>query len=159
MSQPDTSPASIVATVKLILGSIGVLVFFGFLTLILSGFAGRESLAERTFMGEFDAETTEQRWANLEEVRAAQDEAFDPAKVDEALAAIAAAPAAPSKTDAVVPGSPTFLKQSEAPAEEIEAEEDAPAEGEADKPEGSETPDDGEQADEEAPAEGEAPQA
>jgi len=124
MSQSNVSSAS---AIKLVLGSIGVLVFFGFLALILSGYAGHETLAERTYRGEFDETVTAQRWANLEEVQASQAGALDKEKVAEALAVLARDPAPPAKTEIVVPGSPTFLKQMQAPAEEAPAEE-APAE-------------------------------
>lgn len=98
---------------KTILGTIGVMVVFGFLALILSGFAGRESVEERAYRGEFSAETTAARWKNLEDTKAAQSEVYNAAKVAEALVAVGKAKVAPAKTDIVVPGSPTFLKQME----------------------------------------------
>lgn len=127
----NDSENSLGRSIKMILGTLGIFVVFGFLALILSGFAGNESAEERAYKGEFSKETTEARWANLEEVQAAQTEAFDQAKVDAALEKIGSTVAKPAKTAIVVPGSPTFLKQSEQPAE-------APAEAPAEKKEPAE---------------------
>jgi len=98
---------------KLVLAGAGILVFFGFLVLILSGYVGRESSQERAYQGDFDEETIETRWNNLEEVKTAQEELVDPANVDSALDELAKAPPEPAKTEVVVPGSPTFMKQSQ----------------------------------------------
>jgi hypothetical protein len=70
---------------KLVLGTLGIFVFFGFLALILSGYVGHESLEDRAYMGDFTPEVTAQRWANLEEIEKAQGALVDQAKVDAAL--------------------------------------------------------------------------
>ncbi|MAS96876.1 MAG: hypothetical protein CMO55_27105 [Verrucomicrobiales bacterium] len=121
------------STLKLVLGTVGVFAFFGFLTLILSGFVGHESLEDRAYKGEFDQETIDTRWANLKEVSEAQSGAIDEEKLSKAMVELVKAPAAPKKSEIVIPGSPTFLKQSQQPAPEAEAApaEDKPAE---DKP-------------------------
>lgn len=122
MSQSSTASG---IPFKYFLGSIGLFAVFGFLALILSGFAGHETLEERSYKGEFSAEVKEARWANLEEVSAAQEALVDSKKVDAALAAIAKSPAKAAKTAAVVPGSPTFMKQMEAEAAKAAAAEEA----------------------------------
>ncbi|MDF1861889.1 MAG: hypothetical protein P1U87_16845 [Verrucomicrobiales bacterium] len=122
MSQSSTASG---IPFKFFLGTIGLFAVFGFLALILSGFAGHETLEERSYQGEFSAEVKEARWANFEEVSAAQDALVDSEKVDAALAAIAKSPAKAAKTAAVVPGSPTFMKQMEAEAAKAAATEEA----------------------------------
>lgn len=118
---------------KPILWTVLIFALFGFLALILSGRLGSKSPENRAFEGEFSAETTKQRWANLAEVSEAQTALVDEAKVDAALAALVQSPGKPAATEIVVPGSPTFLKQMEqqaAPATEApkpEAPAPAPA--------------------------------
>lgn len=122
----NDSENSIGRRIKMILGTLGIFVVFGFLALILSGFAGNESPEDRAYKGEFSEEIIETRWKNLEEVETAQSEVYDEAKVNAAMEKIMSSVAEPKKTGIVVPGSPTFLKQSEQPA--------APAEGESSEP-------------------------
>jgi ferredoxin-NADP reductase len=122
MSQPSTTSG---IPFKYFLGSIGLFAVFGFLALILSGFAGHETLEERSYQGEFSTEVKEARWANLEEVSAAQAALVDSKKIDSALASIAKSPAKAAKTATVVPGSPTFMKQMEAEAAKAAAAEEA----------------------------------
>jgi hypothetical protein len=98
---------------KMLLGTLALFVGFGFLALILFGFVGNESVEDRAYKGEFTPEVTNQRWANLEEVKASQSELVDEAKLTAALASLAKAPAKPEPSGIVVPGSPTFLKQAE----------------------------------------------
>ncbi|MEC5126993.1 hypothetical protein VSU19_09545, partial [Verrucomicrobiales bacterium BCK34] len=100
--------------VKRFIGTLGIFVFFGFLALILFQNAGSESLEDRAARGDFDEATTQARWENLKTVTEAQK--VDAKKIEAAMAAVAKTPVAPAKTDLVVPGSPTFLKQMEAPA-------------------------------------------
>ena len=98
---------------KMFLGTLALLAGFGFLALILFGFVGNKSVEDRAFEGEFSPEVTEQRWANLKEVSTSQAKLVDETKVAAALSALAKAPAKPSASTVVVPGSPTFLKQAE----------------------------------------------
>ncbi len=107
----SNSNSSSLIPFKQIVGTLGLFAVFGFLASVLSGFAGRESIEEREYKGAFSPEVTEARWANREEIDAAQAKLFDADKVSKALAAIAKSPAAPSESAIVVPGSPTFLKQ------------------------------------------------
>ncbi len=113
MTDPSDSPVS---RVKFLLAAGGVLVVFGFLALILMGFAGHESPEDKAYKGDFDAATTELRWNNLAEVNAAQDSLVDDAKIKAAMAAVVKGVSKESATGVVVPGSPTFLKQAEAAA-------------------------------------------
>ena len=137
MSESSTSSNS---PLKIFLSAAGVFVIFGFLALILSGYGGNESLEDRAYEGDFDKATIETRWANLEEISSAQAALVSAEKIDAALAEIAKAPAKPSKTDIVVPGSPTFLKQMEASAAaDAEKAEEKP-EGEAKPEESKEAP-------------------
>tara|TARA_R110000850_G_scaffold17996_18_gene54639 strand:- start:321 stop:857 length:537 start_codon:yes stop_codon:yes gene_type:complete len=129
------------------LGGAGILVFFGFIVLILSSRAGHESLADRAFEGDFDAAKTESRWTNLEEVSGAQEALVDSTKVDAAYAALAKSAPAAGKTELIVPGSPTFLKQLEAsqPAPVVEPKADVSgaevkAESPAAEPKGAPAP-------------------
>jgi len=133
MSDTQTSPAK---SAKMILGTLGIFVLFGFLALILSGFAGHESVEDKVYQGEFSKETTEARWKNLEEVQKVQNEAFDQTKVDAAFSKVVSSASKPAKTELVIPGSPTFLKQAEAPsAPAAEAITPAPAAATAPKTE------------------------
>lgn len=136
MSEQATSSSPL----KIFLGSAGVFVIFGFLVLILSGFAGHESAADRAFRGDFDEATTQARIANREEISQAQAAAYDPAKVDKALSGIAKSAPKAAKTDIVVPGSPTFLKQMEEAAQAEAAKEAAKPEAAAPKKEGDAKP-------------------
>ena len=120
----STSSSSI--PLKYIVGTLGLFAVFGFLALVLSGFAGRESIEEREYKGAFSSEVTEARWANREEVDAAQAKLVDADKVSKALAAIAKSPNATSESGIVVPGSPTFLKQMEDQAAADSIKEAAP---------------------------------
>lgn len=137
MSNQTSSTSS---PLKVFLGAMGVFVFFGFLALILSGYAGHESIEDRAYLGEFDAETIQQRWENLEAVETAQAELLDEAKVTAAMAALVKNAPKAAKTTIVVPGSPTFLKQMEeasAPAvapDAPAAAEEKKSEPAADKP-------------------------
>lgn len=127
MSNQTSSTSS---PLKVFLGAMGVFVFFGFLALLLSGYAGHESIEDRAYLGEFDAETIQQRWENLEAVETAQAELFDEAKVATAMAALMKSVPKAAKSDVVVPGSPTFMKQMEeasAPAPSEEPKAPAPA--------------------------------
>lgn len=108
----------------------GLLVVFGFLVLILSNFATRESLEERAYKGDFDAATIESRWENLKSVTAEQAEKFDAEKVEKAMAAVSASKTKPAASGVVVPGSPTFMKQMEQASQEAAAEESASTESE-----------------------------
>lgn len=117
---------------KLLLGTVGVFAFFGFLTLILLGYAGHGTIQDKAFKGDFDQETIDTRWANLKEVSEAQAKLIDEKKVDAALSALAKSPPAPKKSEVVVPGSPTFLKQAEQAA--APAPEEKPAAKVEDKP-------------------------
>ncbi len=123
-SQSNSSSA------KALLTGVAILVSFGFIVLILTSNSGRESVEDIAYKGEFTAEVTETRWANLEEVTAAQDALVDPAKVDAAFKELAKNPPAAAKSDIVVPGSPTFMKQAEEAAAATEAAKaEEPAEG------------------------------
>ncbi|MDA8908770.1 hypothetical protein N9I65_01190 [bacterium] len=123
---------------KVFLGAMGVFVFFGFLALILSGYAGHESLEDRAYMGEFDAETIQQRWANLEEIETAQSSLLDEKKVAAEMTALVKNAPKAAKSSVVVPGSPTFMKQIE---EASAPKEEAPAKpAEAAKPAAPATP-------------------
>jgi len=115
------------AKTKLVLGTIGIFVIFGFLALILSGFAGHESVEDRAYMGDFTPEQIALRWANLKEVSEAQSGLVDQGKITAALEAIAQAPPKAAATTVVVPGSPTFLKQMEEAAAAAPAPAPAPA--------------------------------
>ena len=112
---------------KLVLGTLGIFVIFGFLALILSGYVGNESLEDRAYMGDSTPEVSAQRWANFEEIEKAQDALVDQAKVDAALAALVGAAPKAEATAIVVPGSPTFLKQMEQPAAPAAPATPAPA--------------------------------
>ena len=97
----------------MLFSTLVLLVSFGFVVLVLTGNFGRESIEDRAYMGDFSAETIEARWANFEEVKATQAGLVDMVKVDDALSSLAGNIPDPAKTDILVPGSPTFLKQSE----------------------------------------------
>jgi hypothetical protein len=101
---------------KQVLWTLAIFGLFGFLALIVSGRLDSKNPVNRAYEGEFTDERTRERWANLDEVKSAQASLVDHAKVDAALEALAKAPAKPTATDVVVPGSPTFLKQSQQPA-------------------------------------------
>lgn len=137
----------------MILGTLGIFVVFGFLALILSGFAGHESVEEKVFQGEFSKEVTEARWKNLEDIQTAQEGVLDQGKVESAYSKVISSASKPAKTEHVIPGSPTFLKQAEeqaapaadappvpkaeggaAPAAKPAAEKPAPAQPAAEKP-------------------------
>ena len=113
MTDSSDSPVS---RVKTFLAAGGVLVVFGFLALIMMGSAGHESPEDKAYKGDFDAATTQQRWANLSEVEAAQESLLDGAKVKAAMTAVMGGAGKAAATEVVVPGSPTFLKQAEAAA-------------------------------------------
>ncbi|MEM1441082.1 MAG: hypothetical protein AAGF67_01990 [Verrucomicrobiota bacterium] len=136
MSVSSYSPVS---PLKVFLGAVGVFIFFGFLALILSGYAGHESVEDRAYMGEFDAETIQQRWDNLEEIEAAQGELFNEERVDAALAKMVGNVPAAAKSEFVVPGSPTFMKQMNAASEP----EEEPAEKKEESGEGDSGSDSG----------------
>lgn len=123
----NSSPS---ATASDIFFAAGLLIVFGFLVVILANFAEKESLEERAYRGDFDAETIATRWTNLEEVTAAQTQSLDEVKLAKAMDVVAETKAAPAASDIVVPGSPTFMKQMEKAAEKTEAaepEKSAPA--------------------------------
>ena len=132
---------------------MGIFVVFGFLALILSGFAGHGSVEEKVFQGEFSKEVTEARWKNLEGIQTAQEGVLDQGKVESAYSKVISSASKPAKTEHVIPGSPTFLKQAEeqaapaadappapkteggaAPAAKPAAEKPAPAQPAAEKP-------------------------
>lgn len=141
----SSSTSSFQFPLKYIAGTLGLFAVFGFLAMVLSGFAGRESIEDRAYKGVFSAEVTDARIANREEVLSAQAELVDEEKVNKALAAIAKAPAAESKSAVVVPGSPTFMKQMEEQAKADEkpmADEkpEAPAEKAEEKPKAEKKP-------------------
>ncbi|HRQ87296.1 MAG TPA: hypothetical protein PLA50_00750 [Bacteroidia bacterium] len=119
---------------KQVLITFAIFALFGFLALILTGNLGSRTPENRAALGEFSQEVTQQRWANLSEVKEAQSAAVDSAKVDAALAALIKSPAKPAATQIVVPGSPTFLKQMEQPAAPAEAPKPAEAKPEAAAP-------------------------
>ena len=99
---------------KTLLTGLAILVSFGFVVLILTSNFGRESIEDRAYMGDFSEETIETRWANLEEVTSAQEALVDMSKVDAAMRELAGNIPDAAKSDIVVPGSPTFMKQAEA---------------------------------------------
>lgn len=99
---------------KTLLTGLAILVSFGFVVLILTSNFGRESIEDRAYMGDFSEETIETRWANLEEVTSAQEALVDMSKVDAAMRELAGNVPDAAKSDIVVPGSPTFMKQAEA---------------------------------------------
>jgi len=101
------------SSAKTLFIGIAILVSFGFIALILTSNSGRESIEDVAYKGEFTAEVTEARWGNLEEVSTAQAALVDSDKVDAALKELAENPPAPAKSDIIVPGSPTFMKQAE----------------------------------------------
>lgn len=101
---------------KQVLWTLAIFGLFGFLALIVSGRLDSKNPVNRAYEGEFTDARTKERWANLDEVKGAQSALVDEAKVAAALEALAKAPAQPAPTDVVVPGSPTFLKQSQQPA-------------------------------------------
>lgn len=143
----DSTPSSKASNVFF---AAGLFLVFGFLVLILSNFAEQNSLEERAYMGDFDQATIDTRWENLKAVKEAQSGLFSEEKVAKAMAAVASAEAKPAPTDIVVPGSPTFLKQMEAPAEEAKPAGDS-------KP--AEAPESSEPAKVPAPGESAAPEA
>ena len=107
---------------KTLLTGLAILVSFGFVVLILTSNFGHESIEDRAYMGDFSEETIETRWANLEEVTSAQEALVDMSKVDAAMRELAGNVLDAAKSDIVVPGSPTFMKQAEAasaPAETV----------------------------------------
>ena len=107
---------------KTLLTGLAILVSFGFVVLILTSNFGRESIEDRAYMGDFSEETIATRWANLEEVTSAQEALVDVSKVDAAMRELAENVLDAAKSDIVVPGSPTFMKQAEAasaPAEMV----------------------------------------
>lgn len=112
---------------------LAILVSFGFVVLILTSNFGRESIEDRAYMGDFSEETIQTRWANLEEVTAAQQSLVDPSKVDTAMKSLAENVPRAAKSDIVVPGSPTFMKQNEVGSNPPEPVSGEPAE-EAEKP-------------------------
>ena len=99
---------------KTLLSGLAISVSFGFVVLILSGNFGRESIEDRAYMGDFSEETIQIRWKNLEEVVAAQEALVDASKVDTAMKSLAGNVPAAANSGIVVPGSPTFMRQSEA---------------------------------------------
>ncbi len=117
------------SNLKAVAWTLALFALFGFLGLILTGQISMMSPEDRAYMGEFSDERTTERWANLEEVSGAQASLLDQEKVDAALAELAKAPAKPTASEFVVPGSPTFMKQSEEAAESED-----PAEDKSDKP-------------------------
>jgi hypothetical protein len=104
------------SNLKQVLWTLAIFGLFGFLALIVSGRLDSKNPVNRAYEGEFTDARTKERWANLDEVKGAQSALVDEAKVAAALEALAKAPAKPAPTDVVVPGSPTFLKQSQQPA-------------------------------------------
>jgi hypothetical protein len=108
----QTSPNN--SHTKTLLSGLAILVSFGFVVLILTSNFGRESIEDRAYMGDFSEETIQTRWANLEEVMASQQALVDPTKIDTAIKSLAGDIPAAAKSDIVVPGSPTFMKQTEA---------------------------------------------
>lgn len=101
---------------KQVLWAILLFSLFGFLAFILTGNLHSRKPEDRAYQGMFSDETTQARWANLKEIEEAQSGLVDQAKLDAALKALAANVPAPASTELVVPGSPTFLKQSAQPA-------------------------------------------
>ena len=127
----QTSPNN--SHTKTLLSGLAILVSFGFVVLILTSNFGRESIEDRAYMGDFSEETIQTRWANLEEVTAAQQSLVDPSKVDTAMKSLAEKVPRAAKSDIVVPGSPTFMKQNEVGSNPPGPVSCEPAE-EADKP-------------------------
>lgn len=115
------------SNLKQVLWTLAIFGLFGFLALIVSGRLDSKNPVNRAYEGEFTDARTKERWANLDEVKGAQSALVDEAKVAAALEALAKAPAKPAPTDVVVPGSPTFLKQSQQPAAPAAAPAPAPA--------------------------------
>lgn len=134
MNQPAPSTAK---HLRVVLGALAVLFGFAILAAILLTRDGGQDARALTAAGDFDEATTEARWKNREEVEAAQAEALDEGKLDKAIESViaSAGDAKPAKTEVVVPGSETFLKQQAAAAKE------APAEAETDPSDQSETSD------------------
>lgn len=106
---------------KQVLWTLVIFLLFGFLALILAGRLSSKNPENRAYLGEFAEETTQQRWDNLNEVSEAQSALVDQARVAAALTALANSTPRAEKTDLVVPGSPTFLKQMEQQAAPAEA--------------------------------------
>ncbi len=103
---------------RIFIGSVVALFGFGLLvTLVVASGTGQTPI-DRTAAGDFDAETTKLRWKNLDEVSSAQSAALDQDALDKAMSAVIqeSASAKATKTELVVPGSPTFLKQAAAAA-------------------------------------------
>lgn len=101
------------SNLKQVLWTLAIFGLFGFFAFLVSGRLDSRNPVNRAYKGEFTSEVTQQRRANLEEVKAAQAKLVDPAKVSAALEALAKSPPKPAPTTFVVPGSPTFLKQAE----------------------------------------------
>lgn len=91
---------------------------FGLLGAFVIAVSPGESSIDRTKAGDFDEATTEARWNNLKEVSSAQEAAVDSAALKKAVADVIkkSASSKAAKTELVVPGSPTFLKQAAAAA-------------------------------------------
>ena len=121
---------------RVFLGSLIALFGFGLLVAFVIAAGPGESSIDRTKAGDFDEATTEARWNNLKEVSAAQETAVDSAALKKAVADVIkkSASSKAAKTELVVPGSPTFLKQAPAPAAPADAKTDAPADAETDAP-------------------------
>ena len=114
----QTSPNN--SQTKTLLSGLAILVSFGFVVLILTSNFGRESIEDRAYMGDFSEETIQTRWANLEEVTASQQALVDPTKIDTAIKSLVGDIPAAAKSDIVVPGSPTFMIQTEAASTPLE---------------------------------------
>ncbi len=128
MSNQDTESTG--SALKGFFDGLIIFLIFGVISaLLFSGYAGGKQ-ADKDYKGVFDQATRDQRDANLAEVSEAQAKLVDAGAVAAAMKKVTAGAGGkkPAKTDLVVPGSPTFLKQA--------AEQAAPAEEEKTEAEG-----------------------
>jgi|GEM_PF-3062104 len=104
--------------------TVVILLSFALLTgVLLSGFRVRSAI-DRTGMGVFDEETVQRRVDNLATTKEEQAKVYSEEKVEAAMEKVVAelSKKEATKTEMTVPGSPTFLPQSAAPAETTPAE-------------------------------------
>ncbi len=115
---------------RVVLTALAVFLGFGFVTnAILCRSIGHETVQDKAAAGVFDEATISLRQQNLDEVTTAQNALVNRKGITAAEKHIAANAASmkASKTEMVVPGSPTFLKQMEAASAAAEAKKKAEA--------------------------------
>jgi len=115
---------------RVVLSALVVFLGFGFVTnAILCRSIGHETVQDRAAAGVFDEATISLRQQNLDEVSTAQNALVNRKGITAAEKQIAANAASmkASKTEMVVPGSPTFLKQMKAASAAAEAKKKAEA--------------------------------